>query len=39
MLDIAYIGGTIVFFAAMLLYVRACEKLGRRSDTDTGRES
>ena len=29
MLDIVYILGTIAFFALMLLYVRACERLGR----------
>jgi len=39
MLDIVYIAGTILFFAAMLLYVRACAALGRRDDTDVGRET
>jgi hypothetical protein len=29
MLDVVYILGTIAFFALMLLYVRACERLGR----------
>ncbi|MEP6574364.1 MAG: potassium ABC transporter ATPase [Gemmatimonadota bacterium] len=28
MLDLIYVGGTVVFFALMLLYVRACEALG-----------
>jgi len=27
MLDLIYIGGTIVFFLVALAYVRACEKL------------
>ena len=35
MLDLLYIAGTILFFALMLLYARACETLGRRDDTDT----
>jgi hypothetical protein len=39
MLDIAYIAGSIAFFAIMLLYVRACAALGRRDDADVGRES
>ena len=38
MLDIAYIAGSILFFSAMLLYVRGCAALGRRDDTDVGRE-
>jgi len=29
MLDVVYILGTVAFFALMLLYVRACERLGR----------
>jgi hypothetical protein len=29
MLDIAYVLGTIAFFAAMLAYVRGCAALGR----------
>ena len=29
MLDVIYILGTVAFFALMLLYVRACERLGR----------
>ena len=28
MIDGLYVLGTIVFFALMLLYVRACERLG-----------
>jgi hypothetical protein len=29
MIDIVYIVVTVAFFAVMLLYVRACERLGR----------
>jgi len=29
MLDILYIGVTVVFFALMLAYVLGCERLGR----------
>jgi hypothetical protein len=32
MLDIAYVALTVVFFALMLAYVRACDALGRRPD-------
>ncbi len=31
MLDVLFIAGTILFFALMLLYARACAALGRRS--------
>jgi hypothetical protein len=39
MLDLAYIAGTILFFVAMLLYVRGCAALGRRTDTDIERDA
>jgi hypothetical protein len=39
MLDLAYIAGSVLFFVVMLLYVRACAALGRRTDADVGRES
>jgi hypothetical protein len=39
MLDLAYIAGSVVFFGVMLAYVRGCAALGRRTDTDTGRDS
>ena len=39
MMDLIYVAGSLVFFALMLLYVRACAALGRRDDTDVGRES
>ncbi len=29
MLDLAYVFGTLAFFALMLAYVRGCERLGR----------
>ena len=29
MIDIVYILATVAFFVLMLLYVRACERLGR----------
>jgi hypothetical protein len=31
---ILYLAGTLVFFGAMLAYVRACERLGRRADPE-----
>jgi len=37
MLDLIYVLGTIAFFVLMLLYVRACERLGR--DTGDGSEN
>ncbi|MGH7536467.1 MAG: hypothetical protein ACREMG_12940 [Gemmatimonadales bacterium] len=35
MIDLLYVLGTIGFFAAMLAYVRGCERLGRGSDEET----
>ena len=32
MLDIAYVALTVLFFALMLAYVRACDALGRRQE-------
>jgi hypothetical protein len=29
MADVLYLAGTVLFFAVMLAYVRACEVLGR----------
>jgi hypothetical protein len=34
MIDLAYLGGTVLFFALMLLYVKGCELLGRASPAD-----
>jgi hypothetical protein len=36
-IDIAYLAGTVLFFALMLGYTRACERLGRASAADTSR--
>lgn len=40
MIDVAYVLGTLLFFGLMLLYVRACQRLGDRStgasDSATG---
>jgi hypothetical protein len=33
-IDILYVGGTVGFFAAMLAYVRGCERLGRQVDRE-----
>ncbi len=38
MLDIAYVVGTLLFFALMLAYVRACAALGKRSPGDVAGE-
>jgi hypothetical protein len=29
MIDLSYVLGTVLFFAAMLAYVHGCERLGR----------
>ena len=36
MRDVAYIALTVVFFALMIAYIRACERLGRRQDGEEG---
>ena len=38
MFDLAYIVGTVLFFALMLAYVRACFLLGRRNPGDVAAE-
>jgi len=38
MIDLIYLLGTMGFFALMLLYVRACERLGRNT-TDRAENS
>jgi hypothetical protein len=35
MIDLAYILGTVAFFALMLAYVRGCERLGRDDSPTT----
>ncbi len=32
--DLLYLLGSAAFFAAMLAYVRGCDRLGRRSDSE-----
>ncbi len=40
MIDLAYVLGTAAFFALMLAYVRACERLGReRTARGAGEEA
>ena len=36
MTDLLYLLGTILFFAAMLAYVRGCERLGRGGTDSEG---
>lgn len=33
MLDVVYILATVAFFAAMVAYVAACDRLGRRAQS------
>jgi hypothetical protein len=37
MWDLIYLAITVVFFALMVLYVRACESLGRRGSEEDQR--
>lgn len=37
MIDLAYVAGSVAFFALMLAYVRGCELLGRISAAETPR--
>jgi hypothetical protein len=32
MMDVLYVIGSVAFFALMLVYVRACERLGHDAD-------
>ena len=34
MIDLIYVVGTVAFFALMLLYVSACERLGRTATAE-----
>ena len=36
MIDLIYVFGTLVFFGLMVLYVAACERLGRSGEVDRG---
>jgi hypothetical protein len=38
MIDLVYIATTLIFFALMLGYVRACERLGRSGSVDVGKD-
>jgi len=38
MIDVLYVAGTVLFFALMLGYVAACERLGRSADVERARE-
>lgn len=38
MLDLVYVLATIAFFALMLLYVAACDRLGKVAEVDRVRE-
>jgi hypothetical protein len=33
-IDLLYVGGTLGFFAALLAYLRGCERLGRHADRE-----
>lgn len=34
MIDLVYVAVTVLFFALMLVYVAACERLGRSGDVE-----
>lgn len=34
MIDFVYVLATVAFFALMVLYVAACDRLGRKTDAD-----
>jgi len=38
MIDFIYVAATVVFFALMLLYVAACDRLGRSADVERTRD-
>jgi hypothetical protein len=38
MIDIVYIAATILFFALMISYVSACDRLGRKADVEQAGE-
>ncbi len=39
MMDLAYVVGSVVFFAVMILYVAGCERLGRTPEADRVQEN
>ena len=38
MIDFIYIAATVAFFGLMLLYVAACDRLGRSADVERTQE-
>ena len=36
MIDLIYVAATVVFFALMVAYVAACNRLGRGADVERG---
>jgi len=36
--DMAFVAGSVLFFALMLAYVRGCEHLGRSSTVETAKD-
>jgi len=38
MLDVLYVVGTVLFFALMIAYAAACDRLGRRADVERAPE-
>jgi hypothetical protein len=38
MIDVVYVVATVLFFASMLGYVAACERLGRSADVERAGE-
>ena len=38
MLDVLYVAGTVLFFALMLGYAAACDRLGRNADVERAKE-
>ncbi len=39
MIDIIYITATLLFFALMLVFVKACDRLGQSADIERASES
>lgn len=39
MKDIAYVLGTLAFFASMLAFVAGCARLGRTADSESAEET
>ena len=38
MIDVLYVAGTVLFFALMIGYAAACDRLGRSADVERARE-